>query len=45
MLALRYLLMALGVGLFSTAGILVVYDIYMAARLRWLVMTPMIRRR
>jgi len=36
MLALRYLLMALGVGLFSTAGILVVYDIYMAARLRWL---------
>ena len=36
MLALRYLLMALGVGLFSSAGILVVYDIVMAARLRWL---------
>jgi regulator of protease activity HflC (stomatin/prohibitin superfamily) len=36
MLALRYLLMALGVGLFSSAGILVVYDIFMAARLRWL---------
>jgi regulator of protease activity HflC (stomatin/prohibitin superfamily) len=36
MLALRYLLMALGVGLFSSAGMLVVYDIVMAARLRWL---------
>jgi regulator of protease activity HflC (stomatin/prohibitin superfamily) len=36
MLALRYLFMALGVGLFSSAGILVVYDIFMAARLRWL---------
>jgi len=36
MLALKYLLTLLGVGLFSSAGILVIYDIYMAARLRWL---------
>src|SRR5215470_7485337 len=36
MLVLRYLLMALGVGLFSSAGILVIYDIFTAARLRWL---------
>jgi regulator of protease activity HflC (stomatin/prohibitin superfamily) len=36
MLALRYLLMVLGVGLFSSAGVLVAYDIYIAARLRWL---------
>ena len=36
MLALKTLLTLLGVGLFSSAGILVIYDIYMAARLRWL---------
>src|ERR1700690_2640269 len=36
MLALKYLLMILGVGLFSRAGIIVVYDVYVAARLRWL---------
>jgi hypothetical protein len=36
MLALKYLLMVLGVGLFSSAGILVACDIYIAARLRWL---------
>ncbi|HET6928992.1 MAG TPA: SPFH domain-containing protein [Candidatus Acidoferrum sp.] len=36
MLALKYLLMILGVGLFSSSGILVAYDIYIAARLRWL---------
>src|SRR5262249_4655397 len=36
MLALRYLLTLLGVGLFSSAAIVVIYDIYMAARLRWL---------
>jgi regulator of protease activity HflC (stomatin/prohibitin superfamily) len=36
MLAMKYLLMILGVGLFGSAGILVAYDIYIAARLRWL---------
>ncbi|HKI11306.1 MAG TPA: SPFH domain-containing protein [Candidatus Acidoferrum sp.] len=36
MLALKFLLMILGLGLFGGAGILVAYDVYMAARLRWL---------
>jgi hypothetical protein len=36
MLALKYLLLILGVGLFGSSGILVAYDIYIAARLRWL---------
>lgn len=36
MLALKYILTLLGVGFFSSAGIMVIYDIYMAARLRWL---------
>jgi regulator of protease activity HflC (stomatin/prohibitin superfamily) len=36
MLALKYLLTLIGVGLFSSAALLVIYDIYMAARLRWL---------
>jgi regulator of protease activity HflC (stomatin/prohibitin superfamily) len=36
MLALKTLLTLLGVGFFSSAAILVIYDIYMAARLRWL---------
>ncbi|HEX8984109.1 MAG TPA: SPFH domain-containing protein [Bryobacteraceae bacterium] len=36
MLALKYLLMILGVGLFGSAGVLVAYDVYVAARLRWL---------
>jgi hypothetical protein len=36
MLALKYLLMILGVGLFSSSGILVAHDIYIATRLRWL---------
>lgn len=36
MLALKCLLMILGVALFSGSGILVAYDIYIAARLRWL---------
>jgi regulator of protease activity HflC (stomatin/prohibitin superfamily) len=36
MLALKYILMILGVGLFGSSGILVAYDIYIAARLRWL---------
>ena len=36
MLALKSLLMLFGVGLFSSAAIVVIYDIYMAARLRWL---------
>ena len=37
MLALKYLLLILGVGLFSSSGILVAHDIYIAARLRSLV--------
>jgi hypothetical protein len=36
MLALKYLLLILGLGLFSSSGILVAYDIYLATRLRWL---------
>ena len=36
MLALKLLLMILGLGLFCGAGIIVAYDIYMATRLRWL---------
>jgi len=36
MLALKFLFLILGLGLFGGAGILVVYDVYMAARLRWL---------
>jgi len=36
MLALKYFLMILGIGLFSSSGILVAYDIYITARLRWL---------
>jgi regulator of protease activity HflC (stomatin/prohibitin superfamily) len=36
MLALKTLLTFLAVGLFCSAGILVIYDIVMAARLRWL---------
>lgn len=36
MLALKYLLMILGVGLFGSAAALVAYDIFMAAKLRWL---------
>jgi len=34
MLALKYLLMALGVGLFGSAGALVAYDIYLSEQLR-----------
>ncbi len=34
MLALKFLLMILGVGLFGSAAILVAYDVYVAARLR-----------
>jgi hypothetical protein len=34
MLALKYLLMILGVGLFGSAGALVVYDVYLSAQLR-----------
>ena len=34
MLVLKYLLMILGVGLFGSAGALVVYDIYLSAQLR-----------
>lgn len=36
MLALKFLLMCLGVGLFGSAAIVVAYDVYVAARLRWL---------
>ena len=37
MLALKYLLMLLGVGLFGSAGVLVVYDVYVSERLRRLI--------
>ena len=37
MLALKYLLLFLGVGLFSGAGILVIYDVYVAEQLRRLI--------
>src|SRR6202158_839047 len=36
MLALKYLLMILGVGLFGSAGALVMYDVYLAGQLRLL---------
>jgi len=36
MLALKLLLMILGVGLFGGAAVVIAYDIYVAARLRWL---------
>ena len=36
MLALKFLLMILGVGFFGSAAIVVAYDVYVAARLRWL---------
>jgi len=36
MLALKFLLMAVGIGLFGTALAVVAYDVYTAARLRWL---------
>src|ERR1700688_5304409 len=37
MLALKYLLMLLGVGLFGSAGALVVYDVYVSEGLRRLI--------
>jgi regulator of protease activity HflC (stomatin/prohibitin superfamily) len=36
MLALKFLLMVVGVGFFGSAAVVVAYDIYVAARLRWL---------
>ena len=36
MIALKLLLMILGGGLFGTAAVIVAYDVYAAARLRWL---------
>ena len=36
MLALKFLLMTVGIGLFGSALVVVAYDVYMAARLRWL---------
>ncbi|HTP68229.1 MAG TPA: SPFH domain-containing protein [Dongiaceae bacterium] len=36
MLALKFLLMVTGIGLFGSALVVVAYDMYMAARLRWL---------
>ena len=36
MLALKLLLMILGAGLFTGAAAVVAYDVYVAARLRWL---------
>jgi regulator of protease activity HflC (stomatin/prohibitin superfamily) len=37
MLALKYLLMLLGVGLFGSAGALVIYDVYLSQQLRQLI--------
>ena len=34
MIAWRYLLMILGIGLFGSAGALVVYDVYVSSQLR-----------
>ncbi|MCU1243472.1 MAG: hypothetical protein JWO71_4198 [Candidatus Acidoferrum typicum] len=34
MLALKYLLVILGIGLFGSSGALVVYDIYLSSQLR-----------
>jgi hypothetical protein len=34
MLALKYLLMILGAGLFGSAGALIAYDIFLSAQLR-----------
>jgi regulator of protease activity HflC (stomatin/prohibitin superfamily) len=36
MLALKFLLMVTGIGLFGSALVVVAYDVYMATRLRWL---------
>jgi regulator of protease activity HflC (stomatin/prohibitin superfamily) len=36
MFALKFLLMVLGVGFFGSAAVVVAYDVYVAARLRWL---------
>jgi regulator of protease activity HflC (stomatin/prohibitin superfamily) len=36
MLALKFLFMILGIGLFGSAAVVVAYDVYVAARLRWL---------
>ena len=38
MLALKYLLMILGAGLFGSAGALVAYDIFLSAQLRRLLL-------
>ena len=37
MLALKYLLMLLGFGLFGSAGALVAYDVYLSEKLRRLI--------
>jgi hypothetical protein len=34
MIALKYLLIILGIGLFGSAGALVVYDVYVSSQLR-----------
>jgi regulator of protease activity HflC (stomatin/prohibitin superfamily) len=36
MIALKFLLMVVGVGLFGSAGAVVAYDVYISSRLRWL---------
>jgi regulator of protease activity HflC (stomatin/prohibitin superfamily) len=36
MVALKFLLMILGIGLFGSAASVVAYDVYLASRLRWL---------
>ena len=39
MLALKFLLMILGCGLFGSAASIVAYDVFVATRLRWLLET------
>lgn len=36
MVALKFLLMILGIGLFGSAAAVIAYDVYLASRLRWL---------
>lgn len=40
MIALKYLLVIVGIGLFGTAGALVVYDVYLSSQLRRLLRRP-----
>jgi len=40
MIALKYLLVILGIGLFGSAGALVIYDVYISSQLRRLRINP-----